>query len=79
MSDLLDIVRAAVQPETITYSQEGNVPGASASQTATPPVAVSPKQDEMSDTQPKPCAGHADAGNAEAIAAARKEGHAERD
>lgn len=77
MSNLLDVVRAAVQPETITDSLDGNVPGASASQSPTPPSAVSLKEEEMSDPQNKPGAGNADAGHAEAIAAARKEGHAE--
>jgi hypothetical protein len=77
MSSLLAVIRAATQPETIIDSPEGVMPGADASNPATPPLAASTTEDQMSDTQKKPGTADADAGQAEAIAKATSDGRAE--
>jgi hypothetical protein len=77
MSDLLNVIRAAVQPGTIPHSlDERDLPGAVASTTATPPSAASTQEVEMSDTQTKPGGANADAEQTAAIAKATTDGHA---
>jgi hypothetical protein len=77
MSDLLKVIRAAVQPGEANDSLfGGDKPGANASTTATPHSAASTQEVEMSDSQTKPGAANADAGHAAALAKATTDGQA---